>query len=284
MSSQLNGPTPSESMSADISKLVEIALQAGSIVMEVYRTDFDVNFKNDDSPVTEADQRAEAAITEQLKTHWPGINIIAEEAVSAGDVPAHSDRFFLVDPLDGTKEFLHRRGDFTINIALIESGVPIKGVVFAPAKNRLFAGELGRGAVVATTMEHDGQFVVSQMRTGVVRSAPADGLDVVASRSHRTPETDSFCEQFPVKDFQSAGSSLKFCLLAAGEADLYPRLGRTMEWDTAAGDAVLRSAGGRVVTLDGADLTYGKRQQADDADFANPWFVALGDCTLPAAR
>ncbi len=218
--------------------------------------------KGDGSPVTVADEQAEKLILEGLARIAPDIPVVAEESVAAGRFPPASDRFFLVDPLDGTKEFLDRNGDFTVNIALIEQGRPILGIVHLPATGVTFAGEVGKGASRDGTAIHVG--------------TPDGPLKVLASRSHMSDETKVWLEQFDVGELVSAGSSLKFCRVAEGAADLYPRLGRTMEWDTAAADAVLRAAGGRVCTLDGADLVYGKRDQADDSDFANPWFVATG--------
>jgi len=190
---------------------------------------------------------------------------VAEESVAAGHIPDISGgRYWLVDPLDGTKEFINRNGEFTVNIGLIEDRRPVMGVVFAPARERLFYAA-GPGQAFA---EEGG----SPARPIGVRAAAEDGLTVVASRSHRDAKTDEYLEQFEVKELKSAGSSLKFCLVAAGEADLYPRLGRTMEWDTAAGHAVLRAAGGRVETLDGEEFLYGK------PGFENTFFVARGDC------
>ncbi len=255
-----------------IDELVGIALAAGNVVMSIYQTDFDVSVKSDSSPVTEADEKAEALILERLAAIAPDIPVVAEESVAAGRVPTTDQRFFLVDPLDGTKEFLSRNGDFTVNIALIEDGVPRLGVVYAPAKELIFSGGRDAGARVGDVA---GDGTVS-FRSIAVRTAPRDGIVAVASRSHMTDETRAFVDRFTVADLISAGSSLKFCRVASGEADLYPRLGRTMEWDTAAGDAVLRAAGGKVTTLDGVDLGYGKRNQQNDSDFANPWFVAAG--------
>ena len=202
----------------------------------------------------------------------PDIPVVAEEQVAAGRVPATGRRFFLVDPLDGTKEFISRNGEFTVNIALIEEGCPVLGVVYAPATGVIYAGGEGEGARMAKV--EGGK--AGAWREISVRDCSGEKLRVLASRSHLTEETKNFVQRFDVADFVSAGSSLKFCKLAAGEADLYPRLGRTMEWDTAAGDAVLRAARGAVLTMDGKPLVYGKRDQADDSDFANPWFVATG--------
>lgn len=242
--------------------LLPIIRAAGEVVMTVYRTDFAVRGKDDASPVTEADERAEALILPALEALLPGTPIVAEEAVAAGALPEVGERFWLVDPLDGTKEFISRNGEFTVNIALIERGVPVLGVVFAPALDRLFAG----GATLGALVEDKGV-----RRTIACRTPPAEGLTVVASRSHGDADAlAAFLAGRKVASQTNAGSSLKLCLVAAGEADVYPRLGRTMEWDIAAGDAVLRAAGGIVRTLDGGVLGYGK------ADFANPHFAAWG--------
>ena len=253
--------------------IVAAAVAAGDAILEIYaRADVGASGKGDGSPVTQADAEAEAIILASLARIAPDIPVIAEEAVAGGCAPPTGHRFFLVDPLDGTKEFLSRNGDFTVNIALIEDGRPTVGVVSTPARGDIFVGQAGIGARRAKLV--DGK--IGQWWAIHARPAPAAGLAVLASRSHLTAETRAFIERFKVADLVSAGSSLKFCKLAAGEADLYPRLGRTMEWDTAAGDAVLRAAGGAVRTMDGNMLIYGKRGQADDVDFANPWFVASG--------
>jgi 3'(2'),5'-bisphosphate nucleotidase len=256
-----------------LDEIVATAIAAGAAILRIYASeDFGARVKLDGSPVTEADGLAEAIILADLAKLAPGIPVIAEEAVAAGHTPEIGRRFFLVDPLDGTKEFLNRNGDFTVNVALIEDGRPVLGVVYAPAYGEVFAGQAGAGAKRAHVEgETPGPWGSIQ-----ARPAPQNGLDVVASRSHLSAETKAFIDRFKVAEMVSAGSSLKFCRVAAGEADLYPRLSRTMEWDTAAGDAVLRAAGGAVRTMDGQPLAYGKRDQADDADFANPWFVASG--------
>lgn len=255
-----------------VDDLVTIACLAGEKILEIYGSDAMATTKGDGSPVTAADTAAEAVILARLAEVAPGVAIVAEEEAAAGRVPAAADRLFLVDPLDGTKEFLSRNGEFTVNIALVEHGVPVAGVVYAPALGLIWAGATGAGARAAEVV--DGK--VGAWRPIAVRPIPEEGIDVVASRSHLTAETKEFIDRFQVRDMVSAGSSLKFCRVATGEADLYPRLARTMEWDTAAGDAVLRAAGGSVSTVDGAPLRYGKRNQADDVDFANPWFVAAG--------
>lgn len=243
--------------------LAAIARRAGDEIMAVYATDFDVRGKADASPVTEADERAEALIVPALQALAPEVPVVAEEAVAAGRVPEVGRRFWLVDPLDGTKEFISRNGEFTVNIALVEDGAPRLGVVLAPALGRLFAGVVGQGAWV----EEGGR-----RRAIAVRRPPAAGLTVVASRSHGDAAAlEAFLAGRRVARQVSAGSSLKLCLVAAGEADCYPRLGRTMEWDIAAGHAVLAAAGGRVETIAGGPLRYGK------PGFDNPHFVAWGE-------
>lgn len=255
-----------------------IMLAAGAEILRVYATDFAVVSKGDASPVTEADQRAEAIILEGLKRLAPDIPVVAEEEAAAGRIPATARRFFLVDPLDGTKEFVSRNGEFTVNIALIEDGEPIQGAVYAPALGKLYRGARGEGACVADVVEG----IIGAARPLGVRLLPESGVTAVGSRSHGGDETQNYLRAFTVEKFVAAGSSLKFCLVAEGAADIYPRMGRTMEWDTAAGDAILRAAGGRVETLDGQALAYGKRGVPGEADFANPHFVAFGDPGLKA--
>ena len=244
-------------------RVIPIARAAGEIVMAVYATEFQVGAKSDTSPVTEADHRAEALIVPALVALTPDAQVVSEEAASAGRIPQTSERFWLVDPLDGTREFIDRNDEFTVNIALIERGVPLLGVVLAPALGRLFAGASGVGAFVESA---SGQ----REKIGCRRPPPA-GLCVVSSRSHGDAQAlDAYLAGRSVAARVNAGSSLKFCMVACGQADVYPRFGRTMEWDTAAGHAILRAAGGRVTDLNGAELRYGK------PGFANPHFVALG--------
>jgi len=243
--------------------LIKIARDAGDLIMDVYRSDFEVRGKNDASPVTAADEQAEALILQGLKALDWQFPIIAEEAHSAGDIPQIDNFFWLVDPLDGTREFVNRNGEFTVNIALIQDGNPLLGVVLAPALNQLYAGSRGNGAFME---DKDGV-----RREICVRKPSTGGLDVLASRSHGdTAALDQLLQGRQVKSLINAGSSLKLCLIAAGHADVYPRQGRTMEWDIAAGDAVLRAAGGLVQVMDGGPLVYGK------AGFENPHFVASG--------
>ena len=246
-------------------EIERLAREAGVLILQVYATDFAVLGKADASPVTEADERAERCIVAGLQALTPDIPIVAEEAASRGESPAAGARFWLVDPLDGTREFVSRNGEFTVNIALIEQGEPVLGVVYQPVADRLYAGAVGQGAWV-----QDGP-APSDRRAIACRRAPAEGVVLACSRSHGDEAAlQGWLDGRPVARRMPVGSSLKFGLLASGQADLYPRLGRTMEWDTAAGHAVLRAAGGEVTDLAGAPLVYGK------AGFENPHFVARG--------
>jgi 3'(2'), 5'-bisphosphate nucleotidase len=250
--------TPSDSAMV----LAGIAARAGTVVMRHYDAGCGTREKADASPVTDADEDAEKLILAELTHAFPGVPVVAEEEATAGRIAKVGQRFFLVDPLDGTKEFISRNGEFTVNIAEVVDGVPVRGVVYAPAKGRMFVGD------------ESGAFELAADLTGAraikVRDVPGDGIIAVGSRSHSDAQTQDYLKQFTVKAFISAGSSLKFCLVAAGEADLYPRHGRTMEWDTAAGHAVLLAAGGTVTRWDGGPFTYGK------PGFDNPPFVARG--------
>lgn len=259
------GSTPSASLSA----LALLAIEAGKVVLKHYEAGAEARQKADNSPVTAADEEAEKLILSGLARIAPGVPVVAEEEVAAGRVPANLDtsHFFLVDPVDGTKEFLNRNGEFTVNIAEMVIGRPARGVVYAPAKQRLFMGEAGGGA-----FEISGAMDVRNAKPIRARAPASDGLVAVASRSHKNYGTEEYLSNFTVKDFVAAGSSLKFCLVAAGEADIYPRLGPTSEWDVAAGHAVLEAAGGSVKTLDGAPFMYGKVEEK----FLNPHFVARG--------
>jgi 3'(2'), 5'-bisphosphate nucleotidase len=250
--------------------LAETAHDAGRLILRHYSQGTEARAKADESPVTAADEEAEQLILERLRAIEPGTPIVAEEEVAAGRTPKIGRRFFLVDPLDGTKEFISQNGEFTVNIALIEDAKPVCGVVLAPAKARLFIGDGASAFELAAPEDLALNFDTAERIRA--RRAPEDGLVAVASRSHRDAKTDEFLSRYKVASLISAGSSLKLCLVATGEADLYPRLGRTMEWDIAAGHAVLAAAGGRVTGLDGAPFLYGK--VADG--FANPHFVAMG--------
>jgi len=243
-----------------------LAIEAGTRIMEIYQSDdFDVRVKSDDSPVTAADEAADALISAGLRKTFPDVLLITEEQAATHGKTA--DNFIIVDPLDGTKEFVKRRGDFTVNIAYVQNGIPIRGVVYAPAKKRLFYTDADGNSV-----EEAGNHTVDKLGEThriCVSKPDNDGLVVVASKSHRDQATDDYISKYNVKDMRSAGSSLKFCLVATGEADLYPRVGRTMEWDTAAGHAVLNGAGGKVIRYDDhAPLIYGKQ------GYENPFFIA----------
>lgn len=253
-------------VAALLPKVTAIAEAAGQAIMEIYRDESRIaaRQKDDASPVTAADEVADAMILGALGKLTPDLPIITEESFAPGRLPDLSGGlFWLVDPLDGTKEFLSRNGEFTVNIALIETGSPILGVVHAPALDRTWLGAGPRSA------EFRDRSTAS--RSVRVRPAQVDAITVIASRRHGSGgELDRFLSRFKIAESISAGSSLKFCLIASGQADLYPRFGRTMEWDTAAGHAVLLAAGGRVERADGAAFVYGKE------GFENPNFVAYG--------
>ena len=235
--------------------LAKAALAAGPAVMEEYDRGCSVASKEDGSPVTSADHRAEAIICECLASLAPMPPVCAEESMAAGAKAQVAERFMLVDPLDGTREFLAGNGEFTINVALIERGAPIAGAVYAPAIGRLWVGgETAFTCEAPPGAELPGQESRRRIRT---RSAPTS-LVAFASRSHLDAESDSFLKRLPIGETRFAGSSLKFCLIAEGLGDVYPRFAPTMEWDTAAGDAVLRAAGGGVLDPSGLPLSYGK--------------------------
>jgi 3'(2'), 5'-bisphosphate nucleotidase len=237
------------------------AREAGEAILEVVRRGYEVEHKQDSSPVTEADRAAELVILAALAKAAPGIPVIAEEEVAAGRIPAHGDTYFLVDPLDGTKEFVRGGDDYTVNIGLVVDGRPHVGVVFAPATKRLHGGLVGEGA----WLEDLGERVPIQTR------APGEDLVAVASKSHfNQPTADYLRETARECGYVAIGSSLKFCVVAEGRADIYPRLSPTSEWDTAAGHAVLLAAGGVVDGPDGGPLAYGKPA------FLNRGFVATG--------
>jgi 3'(2'), 5'-bisphosphate nucleotidase len=250
----------------DVAKLLPelraLARRAGVAILEVYHGEFAVTAKADASPVTEADLRSERVITEGLRRLTPDIPVIAEEAESAGHSPEQHGRFWLVDPLDGTREFVKKNGQFTVNIGLIEGGRPVAGLLYAPALDLLYAAAGGKA-----TLEEAGE----PPRAIACRAPSAQGLVVLASASHRDAEPfDKYLERFTVAEIRRSGSALKYGIIAAGEADLYPRFGRTMEWDTAAGHAIIEAAGGCLTLPDGGPLLYGK------AGYANPPHVAWG--------
>lgn len=243
------------------------AIAAAEVILEVYGRAFAADAKADGSPVTEADQRAEAVILEMLAA--TGIPVLAEESVAAGRIPVLGASYFVVDPLDGTKEFIKRNGEFTVNIALCAEGRPVRGVVLAPASGEIYWGDAA-GAFAGRVV--DGEII--EVRPLAVRH---DGpIRIVASRSHGHAALAELCATMKVEDDVSVGSSLKFCLLAKGEAQLYPRFTPTSEWDTAAGQAVLEAAGGVVLGMDGEPLTCGHPERK----FLNDWFVAAASRKL----
>ena len=263
-----------------ILQLCALALTAGRNAMRHYAADVAVDAKADNSPVTIADLEGEEILTKGIEQHFDKIQIIGEEAASLA-LPDHiENRFFLLDALDGTREFINKRTDFTVNIGFIENGQPEAGVIYAPALGDLYF--TGKSGAFLLSVSPDDPMIDDFAMLGAAmekaekltpRTPDSDaGMIVIASRSHRAPETDSYLETMQVQELVSAGSSLKFCLVARGKADIYPRHGRTMEWDTAAGHAILRAAGGRVEDLDSNMLGYGKLERGLD----NPHVIAFG--------
>jgi 3'(2'), 5'-bisphosphate nucleotidase len=250
-----------------LAAMVDAAATAGFIVWDHFCRTSEVQYKGDSSPVTEADRAAEVVILAALRAIAPDIPVVAEEEAAAGRIPDVGSRFFLVDPLDGTKEFIKRGTDFTVNIGLIENATPTMGAVYAPARSTLYWGDgVSKKAWRATQPPRAARGAAELISVRKPMRPPC----AVASKSHNTPETEAWLADAGVQDRVSIGSSLKFVLVASGDADVYPRPAPTMEWDTAAGDAVLRAAGGRVFDLDGQSLLYGKKR------FFNPGFVATG--------
>jgi 3'(2'), 5'-bisphosphate nucleotidase len=264
----------------DMPLLILAAKEAAKLILKAFGGELDHTLKGDASPVTEADQAAEALIAKHLQKAFPKTPVVAEEAIAGGHVPPElGRRFFLVDPLDGTREFVAGLPDFTVNIAMIEGGRPVCGVILAPAYGELFLGS-ALGAFKAH-QDREGKWMAP--RRIEARQQPARML-ALASRSHRTAATDAYLAGLPIEAVIPVGSSLKFCRIAEGAADLYPCLGRTMEWDIAAGHALLTAAGGAVTRVDGSDLAYGQRGRPGLADFANPYFVAVGGGGNEAVR
>lgn len=262
--------------------LLPAVLEAGRVEMAYFAGALAVERKADASPVTAADQEAEAVLLAALARIAPTIPVVAEEQVADGNVPTIGDVFFLVDPLDGTREFIERRPEFTINIGLIKDRGPVFGIVYAPASGRLYLG-LGPHKAFAARVDPAADVTTlegCQLRAIATREPDASRLVVLDSRSHRSPETEALVTRYDVASTTHIGSSLKFCLIATGEGDFYPRLGPTCEWDTAAAHAVLAAAGGTVTTLDGAPLNYGKA----DRRFLNPHFVAWAKGPMAPAR
>jgi 3'(2'),5'-bisphosphate nucleotidase len=251
-----------------------IASEAGRAVMRIYSPAQRVAVKSDGSPVTDADTAAEQVIRKQLSKILPDVPLIAEESFDATRAGQGAARFLLVDPLDGTREFITGSKEFTVNIALVENGEPLVGCVYAPALNSLYLA--GTDAFHAELRPGNSVPPLDAMDVLATRPYPAAGLCAVESRSHLDADSEALLKRLPIVSRKSAGSSLKFCLIAQGDSDIYPRLAPTMEWDTAAGQAVLTAAGGCVIGRDGTPLRYGKAE----AQFRNDGFVAWGRAPL----
>ncbi|MGS4884912.1 3'(2'),5'-bisphosphate nucleotidase CysQ [Roseibium sp. MB-4] len=265
-----------------VESLLNLAVAAGAEILKVYAEDFSASVKGDGSPVTVADQAAEDVILNGLAKHFPDVPVVAEESVEAGQLPEGGARYFLVDPLDGTKEFVKRNGEFTVNIALIDEGTPIFGVVYAPALKEIYWGGAlpGGDALGAFQGQVSDSEIVDEEKISV-RKPPVAGLSVLASRSHLSEETEALIAKLNVAEKVCVGSSLKLCWVAAGRADLYPRMAPTMQWDIAAGDAVVRAAGGHVVLAEtGGDFVYRLAEGATKDDLRNPHFIAVSDLAL----
>lgn len=254
--------------------LIVAVHEAGREILRIRSLGAEKMIKGDGSPVTEADQNAEKILLVVLQNVFPDIPVVAEEAAAAGELPKDiGARFFLVDPLDGTKEFIRGGSDFTVNIGLVDNGVPVFGIVYAPMDGRLYVGARKAGWMASMPCE-DSPPNVANKHVLCIRDAIPAQLEAVASRSHRDDATNEWLAAHKISDVVSAGSSIKFCLVASGKADVYPRFGPTMEWDTAAAHAVLNAAGGKVTKIDGSPFLYGKRDQ--ERPFLNPGFIAWG--------
>lgn len=248
----------------DFEKICHVAREAGAAIMEIYAGEFNVELKGDDSPLTCADRASHEVIMAGLQQAYPEIPILSEEGVAIPYAERSAwQRFWLVDPLDGTKEFIKRNGEFTVNIALVEEDQVVAGVVYVPAQRKTFLGIRGQGAWLSIEDQEPVEIKVRE-------ADHAAGLTVVMSRSHPSPELEAYLQDISVAEALPVGSSLKLCVVAEGRADLYPRLGPTMEWDTAAGHAVVEAAGGTVTQVDGTPLMYNKE------NLLNPYFIVAG--------
>lgn len=273
MTDRFPAPQSADADREELAKLfAQLVVAAGALAMEVLaRPEIESQLKNDKSPVSEADERIEEYLWKELARALPGVPIIAEEAAARGETMAHGDAFLLIDPIDGTREFLARSPDFTVNLGLVRMDAPLVGAVFAPVQGRVwFAGAHGFAADAAPGAALPPSQDWRVLRT---RARPEQGLTALVSKSHLDEETKAFLARTPVAERVGMGSSVKFCIVAEGSADVYPRFGRTMEWDTAAGDAVLRAAGGVTLDVSGAPLRYGKSAE----NYANGSFIAWGD-------
>lgn len=247
-----------------LDRVIAIAREAGRAILDIYQTNFEVSYKDDKSPLTLADKRAHQIIEQGLKALEPQFSILSEEG---RDIPYEERKnweyFWLVDPLDGTKEFIKRNGEFTVNIALIHKNRPVLGVIYSPVKDLMYYAEEGKWA-----FKLEGE-KLTKLNADKKATAGKNGYRVIVSRSHMTPEVEEFLKGIPIKEKISAGSSLKFCLVAEGKADIYPRFSPTMEWDTAAGQVIVEQAGGVVLNKDsGESLKYNKK------NLKNQYFIS----------
>ena len=251
-----------------LSELIKISYEAGILIMDIYNHDFKVNHKNDNSPVTIADKKAEQFILEKLNELFPGIPVISEEAYSNNFLPNYDNEFFLVDPLDGTKEFVKKNDEFTVNIAYVEDGITQIGFINVPAKNKIFFNDEKNSYLINT--KYKNQLSFDNAKQIKVNLEKEKKLIATISRSHKSKETENYLKDYDIEKINYIGSSYKFCLISSGEADIYPRMSTTCEWDTAAGHAILKKAGGNVTLLNGEELRYGFKENS----FKNPYFVA----------
>ena len=251
-----------------LSELIEISYEAGVLIMDIYNNKFEVNHKNDNSPVTNADRIAEKFILKNLNNIFPEIPVISEEAYSNKIIPNYDKKIFLVDPLDGTKEFIKKNGEFTVNIAFIDEGFTKIGIINAPAKNKIFFNDEEKSYVIEAKSKNE----VSIQKAKQIKVSDEKQKNLIAtiSRSHNEKETENYLENYDIDKIKYIGSSYKFCLIASGEAHIYPRMSPTCEWDTAAGHAILKTAGGNVTLLNGEELRYGFKEN----NFINPYFIA----------
>ena len=251
-----------------LSELIKISYEAGLLIMDIYNNKFEVNLKKDNSPVTNADKNAEEFILKKLTSIFPDIPIISEEAYSNKFIPDYDKRFFLVDPLDGTKEFIKKNGEFTVNIAFINEGYTKIGFINAPAKNKIFFNDEKKSYIIET--ESKNEISIKKAKQIKVSDQKQKNLIATISRSHSGKEIDNYLKDYDIEKINYVGSSYKFCLIASGEAHIYPRMSPTCEWDTAAGHAILKTAGGNVTLLNGEELRYGFKEN----NFINPNFIA----------
>ncbi len=251
-----------------LTELIKISYDAGVLIMNIYNSKFEINHKNDNSPVTNADRDAEEFILKKLNNIFPNIPIISEEAYSNNIIPSYDKKFFLIDPLDGTKEFIKKNGEFTVNIAFIDEGFTKIGFINAPAKNKIFFNDEKKSYVIETKSKD--QISIQKAKQIKVSNEKQKNLIATISRSHAEKETENLLKNYDIDKINYLGSSYKFCSIASGEAHIYPRMSPTCEWDTAAGHAILKTAGGNTRLLNGEELRYGFKEN----NFINPYFIA----------